>query len=274
MTNLQLKRAKGEGDLAPATLKRLWLWTPIVAGGALSALLLLALALPQGLEVVRLLQHLNDLEQNRQEIEVLELQSRQTQLDRKKAKRQTEQLMRLVTGKGDLATLLATLDLEASQSQVDLELYEPVPPLAAAAGAPGAPPGAPPPAATPPPAQGGVPPAPGGAPAAPDAMAKAGLRERTLLLVASGTFPQLLDFLRRMEMLEVLVEQKNLTVIAPESQPGYTTTDLPPVIPNVQVKLGLTLWSKEAKTAPGQGAPPPPPGAVPPPPGAAPAPPG
>lgn len=269
MTNLQPKRGKGEGgELAPATLKRFWLWTPIVAGGGLSALLLLALAVPQGMEIARVLQHLNDLEQNRQEIEVLELQSSQTRQDRKKAKRQAEQLVRLVTGKGDLATFLATLDLEASQSGVKLELYEPVPPLPAAAGAPGTTPGTtpPPPAASPPPAQGGAPPAAGGAPAVPDAMAKAGLHERTLLLVASGNYPQLLAFLRRMELLDVLVEQKNLTVIAPESQPGYTTTDLPPDIPLVEVRLGLTLWSKEAQTAPGQGALPTPPGAAPPPP--------
>ena len=155
----------------------------------------------------------------------------------------------------------ATLDLEASQTGVNLQLYEPVP--AAPAGAtPGAParPGAPPPPPTPPPAPGQPPNATAAKPPL-DVMAKAGLRERVLLLNASGTYPQVLAFLRRMELLDVLVEQKDLTLIAEGSEAGKNApsdTELPPQVPRVEVKLSLTLWSKQPKEARPQ--PPRPPG--------------
>jgi hypothetical protein len=92
-------------------------------------------------------------------------------------------------------------------------------------------------------------------------MAKAGLRERVLLLNASGTYPQVLAFLRRMELLDVLVEQKDLTLIAEGSEAGKSApsdTELPPQVPRVEVKLSLTLWSKQPKEARPQ--PPRPPG--------------
>ncbi|MFN9659972.1 MAG: hypothetical protein ACK6BC_06295 [Cyanobacteriota bacterium] len=248
MINLQLARAQRSGQVTQANLKRLWLWAPIVAGGALSAVFLLAVALPQGLEIRRVLEHVQSLQQQRQEIELLKLQVLKTQADRKQAIRQGEQLVRLVTGKGDLATFLATMDLEAIQAGVQLRLFEPVP----AAGAPARPGSPQPPSvaptAPPPAAAGGPPPAPGGQqPPAADALGKAGLREKTLMLVARGTYPQLLDFLRRMELLDVLVEQKDLTLAVAEAKPGMPDNELPPVVPIVEVKLSLTLWSKEAK---------------------------
>ncbi|MEB3318894.1 MAG: hypothetical protein VKO39_12240 [Cyanobacteriota bacterium] len=259
MINLQIG-GQGDGGLGASTLKRLWLWTPIVAGGALSLFLLLALALPQGLEVNRMLQRIKELEQYRQDVDLLTLQAQSIQKNRQLARRQAEQLIRLVTGKGDLSTFLATLDLEARQSGVSMELYEPV---ASGEGAPGARPrqgGAPPPPPAPPPPGGGGAGAAGKAPSA-DVLGKAGLKERSLVMVASGTYPQLLDFLRRMELLEVLVEQKELTLTVPDSTPGRAS-ELPPRVPTVEVRLTLTLWSKAPKEDRNNGAAtPPPPGA-------------
>jgi type IV pilus assembly protein PilO len=83
-------------------------------------------------------------------------------------------------------------------------------------------------------------------------MAQAGLRKRSLLLSARGTYPQLLAFLRRMELLDVLVEQSNLSVAVAGAVPGRPTTnnkELPPVVPKVEAKLALTLYSKEEKKA-------------------------
>lgn len=253
MTNLQQARERRDGALAPATLKNVWLWLPIAIGGALSALLLLALVFPVALEMGQVLARLKVLEDYRQQIDLLKLQALQTLKEQKQAQRQQEQVLRLVTGRGDLATFLATLDLEASQTGVNLQLYEPVPaaPVGATPGAP-AKPGAPPP----PPAPPSPPPAPGQPPNATaakpplDVMAKEGLRERVLLLNASGTYPQVLAFLRRMELLDVLVEQKDLNLIAEGSEAGKNTasdTELPPQVPQVEVKLSLTLWSKEPK---------------------------
>ncbi len=81
-------------------------------------------------------------------------------------------------------------------------------------------------------------------------MAKAGLRERSLVLVARGTYPQLLDFLRRVEALDVLIEQKDLSLSVEELQAGTPGSPLPPATPIVDMRLSLTLWSKEEKQTP------------------------
>lgn len=268
MTNLQQAGEKRGGDLSPATLKRLWLWTPIVAGGGVSLLLLLGLAAPLGVEIFRQLERLRELEQYRQEIEVLALQAAQIQKERIRAQRQKKQLIQLVTGKGDVATFLATLDLEAREAGVQLQLYEPVPETPPGApGAPAARPGTPPAA----PAAPATPPAPGQPPGAAtpppppqDVMAQSGLVEKPIILTASGTYPKLLAFLRRMELLDVLVEQKDLLLTVSLRQPRRLNTssqsELPPPVPVVEVKLTLTLWSKapkeETHTAPPAAAPP------------------
>jgi type IV pilus assembly protein PilO len=227
--------------------QRLWFWAPILAGGALSSLLLLALALPLALEMGKVLRRLGELEAHRQELEQLTIESEMLRKQRQLTQTQSEQLIQLVTGRaGDLSTFLATLDIEAKQAKVKLKLYEPQ--AAADTGTPG--PGGRP--ATPPPAPGNATAPDGvGAPGGrgkrpvPDALGKAGLRERSLLLAATGTYPQLLEFLRRMERLEVLVEQKNLSLKVEEKKSGQPR-GLPPSSPIVEMKLSLTLWSKEA----------------------------
>lgn len=265
MTNLQQVREKGDLALEPPAMKLLWFWGPIGVGGVVSLLILLAVALPQWLAISRVQRRVSELEQFSQQVELLRQQSLKSQEEQKRAQRQQAQLIELVTGRGDLATFLATLDLEARQSGVVLQLYEPTaePAPGTAAGPRGA--STPSPQAGPADrvaqgalqGQGEAPPAP-----PPDVLRDAGLRERTLLLSARGTYPRLLAFLRRMEMLEVLVEQKDLTLGLAETDPGHTPskgTTLPDKIPEVEVKLSLTLWSKDPEGHAKKVTPPPPP---------------
>ena len=88
MTNLQQAREQRDGALAPATLKSIWLWLPIAIGGALSALLLLALVFPVALEMGQVFARLKVLEDFRQEIDLLKLQAMQTQKEQKQSQRQ------------------------------------------------------------------------------------------------------------------------------------------------------------------------------------------
>jgi type IV pilus assembly protein PilO len=262
MTNLQEAKEKRDAGLAPAMLRRLWFWAPIGAGVALAALLLSALALPQWLGISKDQQRLSELEDLRQQAELLKLQNLKLVKERQEALDQEEQIIQLVAGSGDPSTFLATLDLEARQAGVELQLFEPSAAVATTPGAPGAP-GAPATAGAPgAPGAAGAAGAPGAPPAVgpdgkplpppPDPMAKAGLKKRSLLLSARGTYPQLLAFLRRMELLDVLVEQSNLTVAVAGAVPGrpaVNDNELPPVVPKVEAKLALTLYSKEAKKA-------------------------
>jgi type IV pilus assembly protein PilO len=235
---------QGELDMGTSFSQRLWLWAPILAGGVLSSLFLLGLALPQALEIGKVLHHLQELEEHRLELEQLTREGEMLQQRRLQTQAQSEQLIQLVTGRaGDLSTFLATLDIEARQAKVELELYEPQTAAVTETRGPGGRPATPP----------GNAPSPNGAeatgargkPPGPDALGRAGLRERSLLLAATGTYPQLLEFLRRMERLEVLVEQKDLTLKVKEDKSGQPRR-LPPSSPIVQMNLSLTLWSKEA----------------------------
>jgi type IV pilus assembly protein PilO len=250
MTNLQEARDQRDAGLAPAMLRRLWFWVPVAGGGALAALVLLSAAVPQWLAISGDRQRLSELEGRREEAELLKLQTMKVVKERRDAERQREELIQLVSGSGDGGTFLATLDLEARQTGVKLQLFEPTvappgapgaaaaPGAAGAAGAAGAPPAQPGPDGKPPP-----PP--------PDPMAQAGLQKRALLLSARGTYPQLLAFLRRLELLDVLVEQSNLTLVVAGSEPGKpaaaNTKELPPVVPEVEAKVNLTLYSKKPK---------------------------
>jgi type IV pilus assembly protein PilO len=253
MTNLQEARDQRDAGLAPAMLRRLWFWGPMAGGGALAALVLLSAAVPQWLAISGDRQRLSELEGRREEAELLKLQTMKVVKERRDAERQREELIQLVSGSGDGGTFLATLDLEARQSGVKLQLFEPTPAppgapgaaaapgasgAAGAAGAAGAPPAQPGP-------DGKAPPPP------PDPMAQAGLKKRALLLSARGTYPQLLAFLRRLELLDVLVEQSNLTLVVAGSERGKpaaaNSKELPPVVPEVEAKVNLTLYSKKPK---------------------------
>ena len=259
MTNLQSTKEQRDGGLAPQMLRRLWFWAPVVAGGALTALLLGAVAVPQWLAISRDQERLKALEERRQEAELLKLQTLKVVKERQEALEQQEQLIQLVAGSTDAATFLATLDLEARQAGVTLQLYEPTAAAPGVPGAAGAAPPAPGGAAAP-----GAPGAPGAAgappqvgpdgkplpPPPPDPMVQAGLKKRSLLLSARGTYPQLLAFLRRMELLDVLVEQSNLALLVAgkvDGRPAANDQELPPAVPEVEVKLSLTLYSKEQK---------------------------
>jgi type IV pilus assembly protein PilO len=231
-----------------------------------AAVVLGSIAVPRWLEIGKDQERLRELEQKEQEALLLQVQVKKVEGDRRKAEQQRQTLIQLLTGSGDPATFLATLDVEARQAGVRLQLYEPTTPPAPAPGrpgAPGAPPaagGAPPPAAgAPPPAGAAPPPAPPPKlgpdgkplpPPPPDPIEQAGLVRRDVLLTARGTYPQLLAFLRRMELLDVLVEQSNLALAVSGDLADGTPVnkqELQPVVPVVEVKLSLGFYEGKEK---------------------------
>ncbi|MEB3194425.1 MAG: hypothetical protein VKO19_04795, partial [Cyanobacteriota bacterium] len=150
MTNLQSAQEKRDAGLSATVLRRLWFWSPIAAGGLVAAVVLASLAVPRWLEISKDQERLRELEQKQQEALLLRVQAKKAVEERQKAQMQRKTLIQLLTGTGDPATFLATLDLEARQTGVRLQLYEPTPPPAppGTPGTPGAPPaaaGAPPP---------------------------------------------------------------------------------------------------------------------------------
>lgn len=254
MTNLQMGKEQREGGLAPSTLRRLWFWSPIAAGALLALALVAAVAVPRWISINEAQKRQGELEQLREQTELLRLQIAKGQKDRQTTLMQQKQLLELVAGStGQDSTFLAALDLEARRTGVQLQLFEPE--AAAGSGAPGAP-GAQGKAQAPPkpPANGQKSPAP-----PQEVLEQAGLEKRVLLVSARGTYPQLLAFLRRVELLELLTEQSELSLSgagAPAGQAARSTDpQLPPQVPEVELKMQVTLFKKKAPSS--EKAPPP-----------------
>ncbi|MBU6352375.1 MAG: hypothetical protein KGS73_19775, partial [Chloroflexi bacterium] len=86
-----------------------------------------------------------------------------------------------------------------------------------------------------------------------------GLQKRSQLLVASGRFPQLLTFLRRLEQLAPLAVVSDLSLKhepvpkpPPEPAPGQTAAPQtqPPAPERTTLRFTLTAYSRAAAGAP------------------------
>jgi len=241
MTNLQ----QGAGGVSGALLRRFWVGLPIAAGGLLALLLTAFVLLPQWLGLQRDMKRQAELEELRSELALMRAQLNTSEISTEKAQAQQAKLFEIVTGNGDLSTFMAMVDREARLVGVQLDLFEPQ--LAGAPVAVG--PGGKPAPAPPPPA----PAKPGAAPAQPGAggVEIPGLTRQSILVSARGPFPALLDFLRRLEKLNVLVVQSDLRLLMEESKPAQG------VAPNqtVVLKVLLSLYGRPTPAAAIPGAP-------------------
>ena len=259
MTNLQ----HDSRNLSSQALQRLWLWVPAGALGVVALLVLAVAVLPELGGLQRDSQRLEELEGMQQQLSLLRNQLKV--LDENQAKAQTQQarLFQLITGSGDLSTFLAALDRTASQSGVQLDLYEPQGSLATTAPAAGrrsaapAPPGANTGGANTP---GAAPAGQAGQPSARDPLEVDGLRRKPILLSARGSYPALLDFLRRLEAVNVLVVQSDLKLSLEDDKAKQAPRSTSQ--PRVELKLALSLYDREATK--GRARPLPPPAAAPP----------
>jgi hypothetical protein len=260
MTNLQA----GSKPISPLVLRRLWFWSPIGLGVAVSALLAATVLVPQWLGMQDDLRRRGELQAYRQEVLDGKAKVTALQLQEQKARSSQEKLFEIVTGNGDLSTFLAMLDREASLAGVQMDRYEPQLP---AAPPPGSAPGAPR-TTTDPALPRGLGPAQapqGGANAAGQPNPAGGLERkipgltsRSILVSARGTYPALLDFLRRLELLKVLVVQSDLRLQFEDKATTATPQDRglkgePPK--PVQMKVLVSLYGRDpaanARGAPG-----------------------
>ena len=237
MTNLQ----QGAPLLSAQGLRRLWFGAPAAALGVLSLLLAAAVLLPLWQTLQRDSRRVRELEDLRVQVSLVRQQLRAQDMQQEKALQQREKLLRMIAGSGDVSTLLAVLDREAKEAGVRLDLYEPQT-------------GAPPPPAQAAPSGGGNP----NQPPPPNPLETAGLQPQGMLISLRGPYPNLLNFLRRLESLNLLVIQSDLKLEAPPA----STDPKKPAAQEVSMKLSLRVYGK-----PGSGeaqASPPAPGATPP----------
>jgi type IV pilus assembly protein PilO len=231
MTNLQ----QGASILSPRGLRRLWFGAPAAALGVLSLVMAAAVLLPLWQTLQRDNRRLRELEDLQVQVSLVRQQLRAQDLQQEKALQQRDKLLRMISGSGDVSTLLAVLDREAKEAGVRLDLYEPQ------AGGP------------PPPAQAAPAPSGGGNPnqqPPPNPLETAGLQPQGMLISLRGRYPNLLNFLRRLESLNLLVIQSDLKLEAPPA----STDPKKPAAQEVSMKLSLRVYGKpgggEAQASP------------------------
>jgi hypothetical protein len=228
MTFSFLKSQGGDLSEPPALseqlLRRLWLGLPIAAFGLVATLLAAGVLLPLVMSLSSELERVERLQRLQGQLTEVNNSLARRQAALKQAETQTSKLRTLLVGGGDRGTVLATLDNDAKATGVSLALYEQNA-LGVAPGAAPAKPGTPAPGSkptlpgSPAAAAPGAPPAPAsGAGAAPGAAAGPGFAadgvvENPLLLSVQGSFPQILAFLQRLERLQVLVKQQELSLV-------------------------------------------------------------
>jgi hypothetical protein len=261
-----------EGDLSepPALteqlLRRLWLGLPIAAFGLVATLLAAGVLLPLLLSLRSELERAERLQRLQDQLTEVNTSLARSQAALKQAETQTSKLRNLLVGGGDRSTVLATLDNDAKATGVSLALYEQSV-IAVVPGAAPAKPGTPAPGSKPTlpgsttaaPASGAAAPATGaaagsgeapvpGAAPAPGFAAADGVVEKPLLLSVQGTFPQILAFLQRLERLQVLVKQQDLSLATVEKpaggppSPSPEAVDLPGSSPILVMKLSLVVF--------------------------------
>jgi len=241
MTNLQ----EGGSQVSGLWLRRFWLGLPIALGGLLAFLLLATVVLPQWLALQNDMKRRSELEALRDQVASSRLQLQALDAADQKAQALQAKLFEIVTGNGDLSTFMAMLDREAKLAGVQLDLFQPqlAPPPAQtgapASAAPATAPGRPPAGAAATPAPAGQPVQPGQPPAPGIAQIK-GLLTTTILLNARGPYPALVTFLRRLELLNVLVAQSDLVLQADKAvatASGSPQSRQQPVLMKLQIKL-------------------------------------
>ena len=234
-------------------LERTAFWLPLSLGGLVAALVGGGLVAPQWQQWQQGQARLATLRASEAQVPLLRRQLAVQWEQQATAEHQQELLVRLIGGTGDLATVLAQVDRVAGLTGVQLDLYEPQgaapePPPKAGAGAQEKP--APPP---------------------PDPLAVEGLERQTVLLAAKGSFPQVLDFLRRMERLNLLVVQSDLQLALEELKNDVPATPAPVAAPpgpqgaqpiqskqpslprgpaKVVLKLNVSLYGRALRPAP------------------------
>ena len=219
---------------------RILVGAPAAFGVVLAGALLAGLAWPRLGVIEDQRQRLDDLKAKEASLPQLKLQRTKTQVELKQAQQQQSLLIELVAGQGEIATFLAQLSRESAATGISITLYEPVPAVSADAQA-----GEKNKVSKPGNTQGK-----GNKQAAPkDPFAKLGYQKTAVLLQAEGPYPGLLAFLRRMELLELLVQPSDLELVALEDSTDSSDDDdqQPAGPPRTRLKLKLTFFDKPAE---------------------------
>ena len=162
--------------------------------------------------------------QKRDDLSFAKIQQRKLKQTYREAQEQTQLLQQLVAGNQSIETLLSQLNLEASESKVVLESYEPKRTQAAPAGSANSKKNAPP----------------------ADPLVTDGVIKEKRLIVVKGPYVGLLEFLRRLERITPLLVISDLSV---QADAAASAADQPLPQATSTLRLTLTAYTKEQAKA-------------------------
>lgn len=253
MTNLQ----QGASQVPDPRLKQVLMLAPVLLGALMAGGLMASLAWPALQEVQADQRRVGELRSLELRLPLLRQQLETERRQGEMAALRQKTLLQLIAGSGNLSTFLSEVERLALRSGVRLDLYEPAtanlsPETASSqrrnqrASRRRSQPND----------SNAVP------RQRPDPLLSQGLEKRSLMLMARGTMPQLLAFLRSLEGLSVLVVQSDLDLdleeikaaqpeaVAPGSDASQTkvsTPEVPKQLPTwVALKLAVGLYEKNA----------------------------
>ena len=222
MTNFQAQSSNRFG----VTPERLMVALPVLGGGLLAGLLALAWLLPTWQRSESLVQQRQLLQSQAEALAANRARLGRTREGLQQAEADQRKLLQIVAGADQLDTLLAQLAVEAVAAGVTLESYEPqVPPPA--------------PSSKRSKAKGNE------APPSDPLLVDGELVKREQLVMASGAFPQLLVFLRRIESLSPLAVLRDLNLSHPAPAGDGEDSAEPTVL-----KFNLSVYSRAPKEDP------------------------
>ncbi len=212
---------------------------PALLGLVLAAGVFAALGWPALNRLDQQRQRLEELESKRDSLHRLESQLKQSDQALSEAMQRQAQLVDLVAGRGQIQTFLAQLSRISAASAVEIKLYEPVPASS-------------PEASNRRSSNNQKKKKADSDSVSNDPLQALGYEKSSVLLQVEGPYRGLLQFLRRMEQLELLVQPSDLELTALEEPP--TDGDQLAVIgaPRTRLKLRLTFF--DAALSPGDAA--------------------
>ena len=211
---------------------------PAVMGLALATGLFAAVGWPGLDRLDQQRQRIAELESNRDTLPLLEAQLKQGDSSLSEAMQQQALLVDLVAGRGQIQTFLAQLSRISVESGVVINLYEPVPASAPEASNR---------SGTSDQNSKGT----GSAEVNNDPLKALGYQKSVVLLQVEGPYQGLLQFLRRMELLELLVQPSDLELTALEAPDESEDQSVITGPPRTQLKLRLTFFDQSPKTVNG-----------------------
>ena len=210
---------------------------PALLGLVMAGALFAALGWPALERIDQQRQRIADLESKRDTLPLLEAQFKQSNNALTEAMQQQARLVDLVAGRGQIQTFLAQLSRISAESGVVINLYEPVPASSSEASNRREPKDQ----------------QTKGSEAANDPLQALGYEKSSVLLQVEGPYQGLLQFLRRMEQLELLVQPSDLELTALDDPAEAEDQPVTLGLPRTRLKLRLTFFDQSTKAGASSG---------------------